>query len=152
MDGPETSFDNLLETYKKSISEETKDIKMNTVFYSACGKWCYQISIIDYLQTFDAGKKREVLAKKLFKNADPKRLSATPPDPYGCRFIKFMKEVFEQDQKAVRASQEQNIEELRKDIEVYIKKEIALKIKDIFSSKGGKNNFVERFSKQASIN
>ena len=25
--------------------------------YSKDGKWCYQISIIDYLQTFDLGKK-----------------------------------------------------------------------------------------------
>ena len=24
--------------------------------YSKCGKWAYQIAIIDYLQTFDRGK------------------------------------------------------------------------------------------------
>ena len=141
----------MMETYKKSIQVETKMIKKNPEFYSADGKWCYQISIIDYLQTFDASKKREVLAKKLFKNADPKRLSATPPDPYGSRFIKFMKEVFEQDQKTVRDSQKQNIDELTKDIEAYIKKEIAAKIKEIFST-GGKNNFIERFKKQESAN
>lgn len=63
--------------------------------YSKDGKWVYQISIIDYLQTFDSGKKQEVLAKRLFKNADTNQLSAVPPDAYGPRFIKFMKdEVF----------------------------------------------------------
>jgi len=62
------------------------------VFYSTCGKWAYQISIIDYLQTFDRSKKQEVMAKKLFKNADLSKLSAMPSDPYGNRFIKFMKD------------------------------------------------------------
>lgn len=46
------------------------------------------------------GKKMEVLAKRTFKNADPKKLSAVPPDPYAERFINFMKdEVFETPQK-----------------------------------------------------
>ena len=66
--------------------------------YSKDGKWVYQISIIDYLQTFDSSKKREVIAKKIFKNADPTELSAVPPDIYGPRFLKFMKEyVFSSD-------------------------------------------------------
>jgi len=43
----------------------------------------YQISIIDYLQTFDAGKKREVLAKRWFRGADPKKLSAVEEVFYG---------------------------------------------------------------------
>ena len=42
----------------------------------------------------------EVLAKRIFKNADPKKLSAVPPDPYAERFINFMKdEVFETPQR-----------------------------------------------------
>lgn len=42
----------------------------------------------------------EVLAKRIFKNADPKKLSAVPPDRYAERFINFMKdEVFETPQK-----------------------------------------------------
>jgi hypothetical protein len=46
------------------------------------------------------GKKMEVLAKRIFKKADPKKLSAVPPDPYAERFINFMKdEVFETPQK-----------------------------------------------------
>ena len=31
------------------------------------------------------------MAKRVFKNADPTKLSAVPPDPYGDRFVKFMK-------------------------------------------------------------
>ena len=39
------------------------------------------------------------MAKKLFKNADPKKLSAVPSTPYGERFLKFMKNsVFTPDQ------------------------------------------------------
>ena len=37
------------------------------------------------------GKSQEVMAKRVFKNADPTKLSAVPPDPYGDRFVKFMK-------------------------------------------------------------
>lgn len=55
------------------------------------GKFTYQIGIIDYLQTFDSGKKREVIAKKLFKRADPKKLSAVSEEPYCERFVGFMK-------------------------------------------------------------
>ena len=48
------------------------------------------------MQAFDRGKKMEVIAKRVFKNADPKKLSAVEPDFYAERFIAFMKnEVFE---------------------------------------------------------
>jgi hypothetical protein len=48
------------------------------------------------LQAFDIGKKMEVLAKRIFKNADPKKLSAVEPNFYALRFLAFMKnEVFE---------------------------------------------------------
>jgi hypothetical protein len=33
-----------------------------------------------------------VLAKKLFKNVDTKKLSAVPSDPYGNRYLGFMKD------------------------------------------------------------
>ena len=36
-------------------------------------------------------KKLEVVAKRVFKNADKKKLSAVSPDKYGQRFIQFMK-------------------------------------------------------------
>ena len=52
------------------------------LFYSKDEKWCYQISIIDYLQPFDASKKMEVAAKVFFKRADPKKLSANEPNFY----------------------------------------------------------------------
>ena len=63
------------------------------VFYVLQNKYCFQISVIDYLQTFDRGKKNEVIAKKLLKNIDTKKLSAVPPDQYGPRFINFMNNV-----------------------------------------------------------
>ena len=69
---------------------QNEDLQQN-LFFSQDKKWCYQISIIDYLQTFDNNKKLEVLAKKVFKNADTKKLSAVNSEIYGDRFIKFMK-------------------------------------------------------------
>lgn len=47
--------------------------------------------MIDYLQTFDRSKKNEVLAKRIFKRANTKNLSAVPPDPYAARWVKFVK-------------------------------------------------------------
>ena len=77
--------------HQSDLENKKEDIRDQAVFYSTCGKWCYQISIIDYLQTFDSGKKQEVLAKKLFKQVDTKKLSAVPSDPYGQRYLNFMK-------------------------------------------------------------
>jgi len=74
---------------KQSFSNELKPLQC---FFSPDGKWAYQISIIDYLQTFDFGKQQEVWAKMIFKKADPKKLSATPSEPYGHRFQKFIKD------------------------------------------------------------
>ena len=66
------------------------------MFLSKDKKWAYQVSVIDYLQAFDRGKKMEVFAKRVFKNANPKNLSAVPPDDYASRYIKFVKQrVFE---------------------------------------------------------
>ena len=56
----EDEFMNMQRNYShhQSVREiKKKEIKDQEVFYSTCGKWCYQISIIDYLQTFDSGKK-----------------------------------------------------------------------------------------------
>jgi hypothetical protein len=78
----------------------------------------YQISIIDYLQTFDSGKKKEVLAKKIFKRADPKKLSAIPSEPYGERFMHFMKSsVFQRSQKFLHKEREEEYLENLKLIE-----------------------------------
>ena len=58
----------------KRAQEKSMDLK--STYYSQDGRWCYQISIIDYLQTFDKGKKSEVVAKKVLKRADTSKLSA----------------------------------------------------------------------------
>ena len=91
-------------------------MKKAKTFYSHDRKWCYQISVIDYLQTFDRGKKNEVLAKKYFKNADPMGLSARPSEPYGTRFMHFMK-------KSVFANKYKDEEKdgLIKELELHIK-------------------------------
>mmetsp|Transcript_29895 Transcript_29895/g.45715 ORF Transcript_29895/g.45715 Transcript_29895/m.45715 type:complete len:92 (+) Transcript_29895:2449-2724(+) len=59
------------------------------------------------------GKKQEVWAKRVFKNADPKNLSAVPSDPYGNRFQNFMKEyVFQKSEKEKKADQEKLVERM----------------------------------------
>lgn len=121
-------FDNLINERLKS-EDQSLSIKKPPSFFSPDGKWCYQFSIIDYLQTFDSGKKNEVLAKKLFKNADPSKLSAVPPDPYADRFSKFMKDtVFTYDKKEYIM----DIASIIKELEDKIKKLFAEKLRDIF--------------------
>ena len=63
---------------KMTTRATTEDESSVLTHQSKDGRFCYQISIIDYLQTFDRGKKNEVLAKKYFRNADPVKLSAVP--------------------------------------------------------------------------
>ena len=82
---------------------------LNSTYYSKDGKWCYQISIIDYLQTFDKGKKSEVIAKKVLKRADTSKLSAQASDPYGKRFLNFVNEyVFEDHSRLDKKSEVEN--------------------------------------------
>ena len=54
--------------------------------------WCYQISIIDYLCKFEFNKKAEAWAKRVFKKADRKKLSAVEPVFYQSRFMNFVKD------------------------------------------------------------
>lgn len=115
-----SDFDTLLNKVNSSQIETQNEMVQNKTFFSNDGKWAYQISIIDYLQTFDFGKKQEVFAKKWFKNADPKKLSAVPPDPYGSRFVRFMKEVFEQDKATVTQQQKLDIDNMKKELEQQI--------------------------------
>ena len=136
---PGSAFDSMLRNFQEDQGEEAKDSHKhvtNPVYYSTCGKWCYQIAIIDYLQTFDRGKKQEVLAKKLFKNADSSKLSAVPPDPYGNRFIKFMKDfVFQFDAKTEKKNQ-MDVTQAIKEIEDHIKMQIAVTLREIFAKQG----------------
>ena len=116
-------------------------MKQVDTYFSTDGKWCYQLSVIDYLQTFDQGKKNEVAAKRLFKNADPRKLSAVPSTPYGHRFYDFMKNsVFTPDQDTIRKQQEEDFAKVIKEIEDHVKKQFAEKIRAIFlaSNPGGK--------------
>ena len=63
------------------------------------------------------------MAKKLFKRADTKKLSAVPPDPYGNRFIGFMRgSVFQRSQKFQGKERDQEQEEILKQIEEMQKK------------------------------
>jgi hypothetical protein len=94
------------------------------------------VSVIDYLQTFDRGKKNEVIAKRLFKNADINKLSARPPDAYGLRFTKFVKDTVFQYDKVTNKSDHMDIEKMRLETEDHIKKEIARKIKELFMKSG----------------
>ena len=61
------------------------------MFLSSCGKWIYHISIIDYLQKWNATKRQESFAKKWFLGKDPKKISATEPNFYAKRFLSFAK-------------------------------------------------------------
>ena len=101
----ESLFTRQLTKYKKSFTQNSSNssyasTNRSTIFYSTDAEWSFQISIIDYLQTFDSAKKQEVMAKKLFKNVNLENLSAVPPDKYGDRFKRRMKQVFEQDRRA----------------------------------------------------
>lgn len=71
-------------------ASKTTPIEDSHTFFSVDKEWCYQISIIDYLQTFDKSKQREVFAKKYFKRLDPNKISAVKPDPYAKRYMEFM--------------------------------------------------------------
>ena len=61
------------------------------------------------------------------------KLSAVPPDYYGDRFIKFMKEtVFAPDTKSGQMDTAKMVQEITD----HIKKEFALKLKSVFASQG----------------
>ena len=114
--------------------KEGRELK---VYYSSDGKWCYQASIIDYLQAFDRSKKNEVLAKRLFKGVDISKLSARPPDPYGARFMRFMRgTAFELDQAAQKEAQ-LDIEKIKAELVDALKKSLAEMIRKAFMKKGG---------------
>ena len=67
-------------------------------------------------------KRQEQIAKKMFKNADPQKISAMPAEPYGNRFLKFMKNtVFEFDKKSLQKTNQETIKELVHQIEDHIK-------------------------------
>lgn len=99
-------------------------------------EWCYQISIIDYLQTFDKSKEREVFAKKYFKRADPTKISAVKPDPYAKRYLDFMNEsVFQKSKKLQDEERQREIEDLIKSITDRINRGMKDKLRLTLSKK-----------------
>lgn len=145
-DGPEirnsddVSFapSNLFNRQRTDISNAPlKEGREQKTYYSSDGKWCYQASIIDYLQAFDQSKKNEVLAKRLVKRVDTTKLSARPPDPYGARFMKFMRgTVFELD-KAQQKEAQLDVDQIKEELVAELKKRLAEMIREAFMKKGG---------------
>jgi hypothetical protein len=65
---------------------------------SACGRYIYHISIIDYLQHYDLNKQTERFAKTILlklTNSDfkPEHISSIEPAAYKQRFMQFVKKV-----------------------------------------------------------
>ena len=58
--------------------------------YSECGNFIYHIFIIDFLQSFNANKKIEIILKRVFKNAKASELSSINPFAYQRRFMNFI--------------------------------------------------------------
>ena len=58
---------------------------------------CYHIGIIDYLQNWNSGKRRENRFKKWTLSSDPNGISCVEPNLYKDRFVKFVcEDVFKQ--------------------------------------------------------
>ena len=61
-------------------------------YLSTCGRYIYNIAIIDYLQAYDFEKRGEHFIKVWFYFRDGDLISATDPNPYARRFLRFMRE------------------------------------------------------------
>ena len=81
------------------------------------------------------------MAKKVFKRVDTTKLSARPPDPYGARFMKFMRgTAFELHQDQQKEAQ-LDVEKIKEELVAELKKSLAEMIRKAFMKKGsgGKN-------------
>lgn len=58
---------------------------------SVCGQFIYHVGIIDYLQDYNFEKKAENFWKYTVQGKGD-QISAVPPDFYGQRFLRFMKD------------------------------------------------------------
>ena len=88
------------------------------------------------------------MAKRLLKGVDIYKLSARPADPYGARFMKFMRDtVFELDDTAQKEAQ-LDIDKMKAELVEALKKSLADMIKNAFMKKDkGKislSNFKEK--------
>mmetsp|Transcript_30838 Transcript_30838/g.38141 ORF Transcript_30838/g.38141 Transcript_30838/m.38141 type:complete len:241 (+) Transcript_30838:2312-3034(+) len=61
-------------------------------YISACGKYIYNLAIIDYLQAYDLEKHGEHLLKVWLYRRDGSLISACNPKPYARRYLHFMRE------------------------------------------------------------
>ena len=76
------------------------------------------------------------MAKRLFKGVDTNKLSARPPDPYGARFMKFMRgTAFELD-KAAQKEAQLDIDKIKTELVEQLKKSLAEMIRKAFMKKG----------------
>ena len=72
-------------------SKKVEGVKLGSSFKSQNGKYIYHISIIDYLQKYDFNKKVERFYKINVNGAKRKEISSMDSEPYGNRFLDFMK-------------------------------------------------------------
>ena len=61
-------------------------------YISSCGRYIYNLAIIDYLQSYDLEKHGEHLLKVWIYRRDGTLISACPPNPYARRYLHFMRE------------------------------------------------------------
>lgn len=61
-------------------------------YISSCGRYIYNLAIIDYLQAYDIWKKGEHYGKVYIYWRDGRKMSACHPNFYARRFLNFMRE------------------------------------------------------------
>ena len=61
-------------------------------YISSCGRYIYNLAIIDYLQSYDFEKWGEHQLKVWIYRRDGSLISACNPNPYARRYLHFMRE------------------------------------------------------------
>jgi len=79
---------------KKELIRKFREINAGNLhrYISKCGRYIYNLAIIDYLQAYDFEKWGEHNIKVYIYMRDGKMISATHPNPYARRFLHFMRE------------------------------------------------------------
>jgi len=77
--------------YKKGDKLMKEGITLGTPILSVDRKFIFHISIIDFLQKYNIQKKGERWFKINFRNAKPNEVSSMHFQPYGQRFLNFMR-------------------------------------------------------------
>lgn len=85
----------------KKFNEENRG--NNHRFISTCGRYIYNLAIIDYLQGYDLEKWGEHNIKVWIYMRDGTKISATHPNPYAKRFLRFMRDFVIINQKSKQA-------------------------------------------------